>query len=142
MLTIQDVARVAHEVNRHYCMGIGDWSQNEWSEAPDWQKESAIAGVTMHFETPGLGPEASHVAWMEKKITEGWVWGTKKDPEKKTHPCICLYDDLPLLQRVKDSIFIGVVEALRPYVEILPAAQAVPSTQGATAVTQDEATGS
>ena len=40
------IAKVCHEVNRAYCMSQGDGSQPRWEDAPDWQKQSAISGVT------------------------------------------------------------------------------------------------
>ena len=33
----QLAAKTAHEVNRAYCQGLGDYSQLHWEEAPDWQ---------------------------------------------------------------------------------------------------------
>jgi hypothetical protein len=56
----EDIARVGHEVNRAYCAALGDLSQAPWSSAPDWQRQSAIAGVKFVQANPHLGPEASH----------------------------------------------------------------------------------
>lgn len=38
--------------------------------------------------------------------------GPVKDAEKKEHPCIVPYDQLPLDQRMKDYIFAGIVHAI------------------------------
>lgn len=35
-----------------------------------------------------------------------------KDPEKKVHPCMVPYDQLPKEQQVKDAIFVGIVHAM------------------------------
>ena len=35
-----------------------------------------------------------------------------KDAEKKTHPCIVPYSDLPVVQRAKDYLFREVVHTL------------------------------
>lgn len=118
MVRIEDVARLAHEANRVYCQLIGDNSQPLWEDAPDWQKESFIAGVMFHLANPGAKPEDGHNSWLRKKEGEGWVYGDAKDPEKKTHPCMVPYGALPLDQRVKDSLFIGVVHAMSPIVAI------------------------
>jgi hypothetical protein len=32
-----------------------------------------------------------------------------KDPEKKQHPCMVPYADLPAAQRAKDALFLGTV---------------------------------
>ena len=50
MITDEQIARVAHEANRAYCLSLGDPSQLPWEEAPDWAKESAIDGVRFHRE--------------------------------------------------------------------------------------------
>lgn len=109
----EEIARVAHEVNRAYCQALGDDSQPHWEDAPQWQKESALSGVTMHIENPDAGPESSHENWMAQKESEGWVYGEAKDPEKKTHHCMVPFDQLPPEQQAKDFIFRGVVHALK-----------------------------
>ena len=35
----EDIARVAHQVNKAYCEALGDTSQPDWENAPDWQKK-------------------------------------------------------------------------------------------------------
>jgi len=42
------IAEVCHEVNRAYREALGDTSQVSWLEAPQWQRDSAIAGVKFH----------------------------------------------------------------------------------------------
>lgn len=106
------IARVAHEVNRSYCVALGDHSQLPWEAAPDWQKRSAINGVTLHLNDPKAGPEASHKSWMAEKLADGWVYGPFKDAERKTHPCLVPFVQLPTEQRAKDHIFCGVVRAI------------------------------
>jgi hypothetical protein len=115
VMSIEDVARVAHEINRAYCQGIGDDSQPEWHLAPDWQKESAVTGVKLHLENPAAGPEASHESWMAEKLAAGWVYGELKDAEKKTHPCLVPFAHLGLAQQAKDYVFRQVVHSLRRF---------------------------
>ena len=109
--TIIDIARVCHEVNRAYCAALGDHSQPPWEEAEDWQRESAYGGVRFHLEAD-RGPEASHESWMEHKIAHGWVYGERKDPDAKTHPCMVPFEALPPEQQAKDYIFRAVVHAM------------------------------
>ena len=105
------VARIAHEVNRAYCQSIGDQTQVKWDDAPDWQKQSAKDGVMFHFQNPEAGPSASHDNWLAGKTAEGWVWGPIKDADKKQHPCVMPFDELPPEQKVKDYLFRAVVHA-------------------------------
>lgn len=108
--TIIKAAQAAHEVNRTYCQAIGDYSQTTWENAPDWQKDSAMSGVRTILDSGGdLQPSWQHDAWMKEKVDAGWVWGETKDANKKTHPCIVPYDQLPMHQQAKDALFITVV---------------------------------
>jgi hypothetical protein len=106
------IARVCHEANRAYCLTIGDPSQPSWDAAPDWQRESAIKGVLHLLANPDAGPQSSHESWLAEKRATGWIYGPIKDPEKKEHPCMVPYDQLPLEQRRKDALFQGIVRAL------------------------------
>jgi hypothetical protein len=111
MMTNMDVARICHEVNRAYCAAHGDTSHLSWDEAPDWQRESALAGVQAIVDNPHMTPEHAHLGWLSQKAAEGWVYGAVKDATRKTHPCIVPYADLPLADRVKDHLFVAVVRA-------------------------------
>ena len=111
-MNAQEIARVCHEVNRAYCESIGDHSQPKWEDAPEWQRESAIGGVLHVAAHPEAKPSDSHESWLKQKYSDGWVWGPKKDPEKKQHPCCVPYDQLPPEQKSKDFLFIAVVRAL------------------------------
>lgn len=112
-MTNEQIAEVAHETNRVYCRTIGDDTQSYWTEAPDWQRESSIKGVKFQIENPDAGQSAQHEAWLKDKEAEGWKYGEVKDPDKKEHPCCMPYEQLPLEQKVKDALFVGVVRALK-----------------------------
>ena len=103
-------ARAAHEVNRAYCIAIGDFSQLAWEVAPDWQTESAIKGVEGVLN--GNTPEQSHQCWIDEKERTGWIYGPVKDAEAKEHPCMVPYDELPEEQKAKDHLFVTVVKAM------------------------------
>lgn len=109
---IEAVARVCHEANRAYCLTLGDHSQVPWDAAPEWQRKSCIDGVSFRLLNPSAGPEASHENWSKMKISEGWIFGDVKDVEKKTHPCLVPFDQLPPEQQAKDRLFLSIVKAL------------------------------
>lgn len=111
-MNIEQIARVCHEANRAYCQTLGDFSQPLWSDAPDWQRSSAINGVEFHLSNPNAQPCDSHNNWLIQKAEEGWQYGPVKDAELKTHPCFVAYSELPESQQKKDSLFIAVVRAL------------------------------
>ena len=111
-MTLEGIARVAHEANRAYCASIGDHSQKPWDEAEDWQQQSAMAGVLAILGGEVTSPEGSHEGWCNKRHAQGWRWGPVKDTEAKEHPCMVPYELLPEEQRAKDRLFFAIVEAL------------------------------
>ncbi len=117
MLTIEQVAAVAHEANRQYCLALGNDSQPPWEQAPAWQKQSAVTGVLFRLANPDASSAYQHQKWFEHKMNDGWVFGPVKDEKLKTHPCLVPYDDLPEDQKAKDALFIGIVKALAPVTE-------------------------
>ena len=104
------IAKLCHKVNRAYCISMGDMTQASWAKAPDWQKASAIRGVEFHLANPKATPEDSHLEWMRTKVEEGWVYGEVKDVDKKQHPCLRPYQELPDSQKAKDYIFSAICE--------------------------------
>ena len=112
------IARITHEANRAYCRSIGDHSQPTWDEAPDWQRVSALRGVLAIAEGSVRKPSDSHESWRDQKRAEGWTYGMVKDPERKEHPCMVDYDQLPPEQQKKDELFFAVVTALLPVCRI------------------------
>lgn len=107
------IASVAHEANRAYCLTLGDTSQLPWTQAPDWQRKSAITGVDKILDGTITRPDQSHESWLEEKRQDGWKYGPVKDAEKKEHPCFVPYQELPPEQQRKDALFFAVVTALR-----------------------------
>lgn len=107
----EQIARICHEVNRAYCATLGDTSQVAWADAPQWQKDSAIAGVQAILDNPDTTPEQSHEVWLAQKRADGWTYGPVKDAVKKEHPCFVPYAELPLEQQGKDHLFGAVVRA-------------------------------
>jgi hypothetical protein len=112
-MKVEQIAQVAHEINKAYCEAIGDKSQTSWEDAPAWQVESAVNGVIFHLENPNAGPEASHNNWMKEKLENGWRLGHVKDENEKTHPCIVPFEELSLGQKIKDHLFRQVVHSLK-----------------------------
>ena len=97
-------------------MSLGDFSQPSWKDAPDWQKESAIKGVTGALT--GATPEQSHEGWLKEKEATGWKYGDVKDSAAKTHPCMVAYDELPPEQQTKDHLYLSTVKAMAKAIEL------------------------
>jgi len=111
-ITMMMIAKICHQANKAYCEIIGDSSQPDWEDAPDWQRESALDGVRFHLGS-NTTPEMSHENWMKLKEADGWAWGPEKDPEKKAHPCMVPFCELPVEQQMKDKLFHSIVQAFK-----------------------------
>lgn len=109
----QIIARVCHQANKAHCENHGDTSQVDWERAPGWQQKSALLGVRFAMQNPDAPASAQHDSWSRTKLEEGWKYGPVKDAEKKEHPCLVPFDQLPAEQQAKDRLFRAIVNALR-----------------------------
>lgn len=112
-MTTEQIAQVCHEANKAYCESIGDNSQKTWNEAESWQRDSAVTGVEFILNNPDAPDSSTHNSWMKEKVDAGWVYGEVKDADKKTHPCIVPYNELPIEQQKKDALFKAIVNTLK-----------------------------
>jgi hypothetical protein len=108
------IARVCHEANRGLQAAYptpGVPVAAGWDEFPADQRAGVIHGVELALD--GASPAQLHDAWCHEKTSQGWVWGTVKDADVKTHPCLLPHSELPDTQRVKDRLFAAIVDALK-----------------------------
>lgn len=112
-MQVEQIAAMAHQVNKLWCELNNDFSQNDWGDAEQWQRDSAIKGVQFRLDNPDAGYDAQHNSWMSEKIGDGWVYGEVKNAEAKTHPCIVPFEQLPEFQQKKDALFCAIVDALK-----------------------------
>lgn len=127
---IEILAAACHSAWYAYTvLALGEEGER-WARAPAWQQRSIREGVRFwddyvdaHTQAVARGPReevyamlaaASHDNWMNLKQVEGWVYGEVKDPEKKTHPCMVPYAELPEAQRKKDEVVLQAYFAVRP----------------------------
>ena len=66
------------------------------------QMVSLLDGIEYLDANPDITPEENHNNWMKMKVSQGWVYGGVKDFEKKTHPDLVPFDELPEVERRKD----------------------------------------
>lgn len=92
---IQITAQAAHEAVRRWAMHIGEIAAAPWDIAPEWERRSTYDGVRTHFaalaEGRELRPEEAHEKWWRHKLSEGWIYGSVKDADAKTHPLMIPY---------------------------------------------------
>ena len=84
MLSTAAIAKIAHEANRTYCESLGDFSQELWEDCLQWQRTSAMNGVL----------------------------AIEKGVDRKLHPCMVPFNELPAEQQMKDHLFFAIVTVL------------------------------
>lgn len=115
LLTPEDVAEITHEIIQSYKQGLGDEEPLSWLQSEPHQRENSLQGVIYHLTNPDAGPEESHQRMVTNLQMDGWQYGPEKDEVNKLHPCLVPYHELPEDSRRLDHIFLGAVNALRPY---------------------------
>ncbi len=66
------------------------------------QYESLVDGIIFALENPDITPEENHNNWMKMKVKQGWIYGNVKDFDKKTHPDLVPFNELPDIEKRKD----------------------------------------
>jgi len=89
---------------------LGDDSHLGWAATPEWQKETVRHGVARALG--GATAEEMHQSWLTEKRANGWKYSPIKDAEKKEHPYLLPYAELPAEQQKKDVLFAGVVRLM------------------------------
>lgn len=108
------IAKVCHEAGRVMTDLIGDVPvQPPWETAPEEMRTSCVKGVLFLLENPDTSAEGSHEEWRREKEKDGWIWGEKKDAEKKTHPALMDFEKLPKGPRAKDAMFKLIVNSMK-----------------------------
>ena len=54
--------------------------------------------------------EEAHDSWMKKYFEMGWKYGEKYDPKNKIHPDLVPYNELNPKEKIKDEVFVRLVE--------------------------------
>lgn len=63
---------------------------------------SAVVLDSEILELCELIAENTHEVWAEGRIKDGWSFGEKRDDEKKLHPCLIPYGELPESEKEYD----------------------------------------
>lgn len=111
-LKIEVIARVVHEAIRAFQLSLGEPAAATWDRAEPWERESTIEGVKFRLDHPEAPASAQHDQWMAEKQAAGWRYGAVKDADRKTHPSLVPYTELPESERRKDALFQAVIDAL------------------------------
>jgi ryanodine receptor 2 len=54
------------------------------------------------IELAELLAKNTHEVWAQERIAQGWIYGAQRNDEKKEHPCLVPYEELPESEKVYD----------------------------------------
>jgi hypothetical protein len=94
------LARLAHLCWRCYQMGAGQAHNDPTFDNIESQKN----GWKFFHKNPGATSEDNHKNWMDHKLALGWKYALVKSIEKKEHPDLVPYAELPEVERAKDDM--------------------------------------
>lgn len=90
-----------HEANKEIQQQTGEFIP----QLSEHLTKSILDGVYFVLDNPNCTPEQQHNNWVHFKRADGWRYGQTKDFERKEHPCLVPYNELPEIQQRKDSVF-------------------------------------
>lgn len=61
-------------------------------------------------------PKTAHDSWMKKYEEMGWIFGKEYDPDRKIHPDLIPYEELDPREKVKDDVFLALVNIAGKYI--------------------------
>lgn len=99
------IARTIHEAIRGWVAAHGETPLEPWPSASEWTKRSTMESILWRIENPDAPHAAQHEQWLEQLRRDGWVFGETKDFDRKTHPMMIPYEELPEFEKRKDAIF-------------------------------------
>ena len=55
----------------------------------------------------------THEIWSQQRFADGWHYGEERDDDRKLHPCLVPYDELPESEKVYDrAIAMEIIKAM------------------------------
>jgi hypothetical protein len=128
---MERIAQVAYEVCRLYDHVFEAGTLPDGGIDPPWSKvpekgpggKTSVRTSVQHIaNNPASTAKDSHTSWMNDKLAEcnpdgtpaPWKYGEVKNAAKKEHPCLVDYEKLPVVQRVRDRLFVATVRSLLP----------------------------
>ncbi len=109
-MKIEQISRLTHEADRAIRSSMGQeilgWDRLEATLKLGWRSKVAA------FKGPdGITPMMRHESWVSDMTAAGWTLDAVTDGDKKTHPAICPYGDLPDQVHLLDGVFIALINA-------------------------------
>lgn len=108
-----EIAQMYHAFNLgHQAVAGDDMPAPPWHSLPRSSREVAIRAVGRIRHGAVTTPAEHHEHWYDTMRARGYTWGAEKDHERKTHPALLHWGELPELYRTKARMFVVIVQGL------------------------------
>lgn len=114
-MTTESIAKVCHAAIAALNQSEG-WTYPLWDFLSPEDKDLFIGGVLEVLAHPGVTPEEIHNYWVADRAAAGWTFANVRSFERREHPSMVPFAQLPVTEQVKDTLFVNIVHALLPMV--------------------------
>lgn len=109
---LDGIGRVIHEALSAWNVANGQPAYDGWDTLDDAGKASTLESVQFVLSHPNVGAGAQHAQWVQQKEAAGWSYAETRDNDKKHHPMMVPFTDLPEDEQRKDALLNAIVLAL------------------------------
>lgn len=96
---ITHIARIAHAADAALVAIRTGIAQPDWDELSEAQQQMVRFDVRQALRYPQAVDEQWHYVWRAEMAEAGWTYGAQLQAERKEHPALVEYDQLPTLWR-------------------------------------------
>lgn len=112
MEKIEQIAKTVHSIHLAYCEIMNLKTQPKWSDLKEEHKQTVLNGVEKILSGEIKSILSSHLNFIKFKESNGWVYGKEYSIKNKTNPRLTRnYSDLPIEDRIKESLFFNCVKS-------------------------------
>jgi len=97
------IAQNAYEKTQLCRKNRGDFQDLPWAYLEEWKRNDIINTVWFYLMYyPSQGAEECHNSWVADKFLDGWVYGYALLQDKRQHPNLVPFGQLPVEEQIKN----------------------------------------
>jgi len=119
LMDIEQIAKTIHYGLLQYCETLKmNISGEYWDECTHWYKKTLMWNVDQVITgSPSMSPERTHENWMTEQLVDGWKYAATYNEEKKEHPFMLPYRQLPDEGKGYVLLFLSMAKAARKFIK-------------------------
>lgn len=119
-LAMDQVAGVTFQMIDAYNVIVdGAEPRTDWWFLPEDEQAMTMQAVTALRDAPEISPQQNHERWVEIMLERGWTIGPEVDLDRKEHPFLIPFEELPpAAKRMNYANYLIVLVLSRPIEEL------------------------